>query len=596
MKKNEFEILYYLLNHEPITQRAWADKLQISLGSVNKLMNRLKEAGYVGGDGRVTISGKAALKPYKVDNAVIMAAGMSSRFAPLSFEKPKGLLRVKGDILIERQIEQLLEAGIKDIIVVIGYRKEMFFYLEEKYGVKLVVNEDYYKYNNPSTLLKVKESIGNTYICSSDDYFTENVFEPYVYDSYYAVKYADGPTDEYCVSFDGADRINKVVIGGKDRWYMLGHVYFSKDFSRKFLSVLECEYQEEENRKLLWEQIYMKHIKELDMYVRRYEETDIFEFDSLDELRFFDPHYVSNTDSKIIKNICDYFECDEHEIHDIVPLKQGMTNLSFRFTLRDRKYVYRHPGVGTEEYINRKSEEVSMQVAKQLHLDDTFLYMDKEEGWKISSYLENARTLDYHNDEDVSQALGLMRTLHQYPGRSEYVFELQEKIEEFVRLLRQDGRGMFEDFNWLYEKIQVVYELVRQDAVPTCICHGDCFEPNFLVDEGGKMYLIDWEYSGTADAGVDLGTFICCSDYSYEEALSILRKYYESPDMTELQLRHALGYVALASFYWFVWAIYQECNGNVVGEYLLIWYKYSKKYAQKVIELYKEEADGTSIN
>ena len=48
-------------------------------------------------------------------NAIIMAAGMSSRFAPLSYEIPKGLLKVKNEVLIERQIKQLQEKGINDI-------------------------------------------------------------------------------------------------------------------------------------------------------------------------------------------------------------------------------------------------------------------------------------------------------------------------------------------------------------------------------------------------------------------------------------------------------------------------------------------------
>ena len=72
-----------------------------------------------------------------------MAAGTSSRFAPLSYEKPKGLLRVKGEVLIERQIRQLQEAGIYDITIVVGYKSEQFHYLEDKYGVTLVYNEDY---------------------------------------------------------------------------------------------------------------------------------------------------------------------------------------------------------------------------------------------------------------------------------------------------------------------------------------------------------------------------------------------------------------------------------------------------------------------
>ena len=54
---------------------------------------------------------------YGVDNAVIMAAGTSSRFAPLSFEKHKALIEVRGEVLIERQIRQLREVGIKDIYI-----------------------------------------------------------------------------------------------------------------------------------------------------------------------------------------------------------------------------------------------------------------------------------------------------------------------------------------------------------------------------------------------------------------------------------------------------------------------------------------------
>ena len=105
-----------------------------------------------------------------------MAAGTSTRFAPLSYEKPKGLLEVKGEVLIERQIRQLHEAGIHDITVVVGYRSEMFRYLEEKLNVRLVMNEDYSIYNNTSSIIRVLDQLADTYICSSDNYFPDNVF------------------------------------------------------------------------------------------------------------------------------------------------------------------------------------------------------------------------------------------------------------------------------------------------------------------------------------------------------------------------------------------------------------------------------------
>src|SRR5699024_886744 len=133
----------------------------------------------------------------KVTNAIIMAAGMSSRFAPLSYDKPKGLLKVKGEILIERQIEQLKEKNINDnIIIVTGYRHKEFEYLSEKYDVSIVYNEDYYRYNNTSSLMLVLDQFKNTYVCSSDNYFEQNLFNEKEDNSYYCVQHADNVKDE----------------------------------------------------------------------------------------------------------------------------------------------------------------------------------------------------------------------------------------------------------------------------------------------------------------------------------------------------------------------------------------------------------------
>ena len=141
-----------------------------------------------------------------------MAAGMSTRFAPISYERPKGVLRVRGEVLIERQIRQLREVGITDITVVVGYMKEQFFYLEDLLGVKIRTSEVYASRNNHSTLMVVREQLGNTYVCSSDDYFTENPFDLYVYRSYYAAEYHEGPTEEYCLKVGSLKRIVGVMI------------------------------------------------------------------------------------------------------------------------------------------------------------------------------------------------------------------------------------------------------------------------------------------------------------------------------------------------------------------------------------------------
>ena len=158
---------------------------------------------------------------YKVDNAIIIAAGFSSRFAPLSYEVPKALIPVKGEVLIERQIRQLREAGIEEIIVVVGYMKEKFEYLKEKFNVIIIENKEYSVRNNHSTIYAAKEYIRNSYICSADNYFTINPFEEYVSDAYYAAVYTEDNTNEWCLETDSDDWITDVTIGGNKSWYML---------------------------------------------------------------------------------------------------------------------------------------------------------------------------------------------------------------------------------------------------------------------------------------------------------------------------------------------------------------------------------------
>lgn len=289
----------------------------------------------------------------KVENAIIMAAGISCRFVPLCYELPKGLLRVRGEILIERQIEQLKNAGIEDITVVVGYMKEKFYYLKEKYGVRIVANEDYNRYNNTSTLMRVLDRISSTYICSCDNYFAENVFKNEEEHAYYSAVYAEGPTNEWCLTLDGSERITDVAVRGKDAWYMLGHAYFSPEFSKKFKQILVEEYKSEEIRKSLWEEVYRRHVDELELYVRKYEAGSIFEFDSLEELRVFDKKYCVDSGSSVMNALKTILKCEEGEIRDLERMEGDLTDQSFAFSCRGERYVYRYSGEGTWELLAR---------------------------------------------------------------------------------------------------------------------------------------------------------------------------------------------------------------------------------------------------
>ena len=182
-------------------------------------------------NGKITQRGKEYLKEHVVENAVILAAGVSSRFVPLCFEKPKGLLEVKGEVLIERQIRQLMEAGITKIYIVVGFMKEKFSYLEEKFGVKLIETMDYRIRNNHASVWAAKDVLGNTVISSSDLYFNKNIFPKYAYDAFYCSVYKEGETQERGIATDIYDRITETYYGARDTWVTLGYAFFDKRFS-----------------------------------------------------------------------------------------------------------------------------------------------------------------------------------------------------------------------------------------------------------------------------------------------------------------------------------------------------------------------------
>ena len=277
----------------------------------------------------------------KVDNAIIMAAGTSSRFAPLSYEKHKAMTEVKGEILIERQIEQLKKAYVPEIYIVTGYKAEQFEYLVDKYGVKLIHNPDYLARNNNSSIWAAKAFLKNSYICSADNYFDSNPFEAEVNGAYYAAEYADGHTAEWCLTEDKDGLIDSVTIGGENAWYMLGHTFWSEEFSSQFCAILETEYELPETVDKLWEKIYMEHLDVLKMRIRKYAPGVIYEFDTMDELREFDTSYVSDTRSTIIKSIAAQIGTTEDQILHIRALKSNTTAAAgFEFDCGANHYSY----------------------------------------------------------------------------------------------------------------------------------------------------------------------------------------------------------------------------------------------------------------
>lgn len=583
----QFDVLLALCKKRTSTQRELAKAAGISLGLANKTCRELRERNLID-DAGVTEAGAAALAPYRVRNAVVLAAGAATRLAPLSFEKPKAMFEVRGQVLIERLVAQLHDAGVEHVVVVVGHMKEAFFYLREKCGVEIVVNPDYATRGNHASLYAAKDALRQgAYVCSSDQYYSTNPFEAYEYGSVLCLDRKAARTNDMAVSCNAKGFVTAVRRDTGDQWCMRGPVHMDAASAQRMIALIGEGYDAPEMVPLHWDEVYATHCGEFDFRVRRLAPHVLHEFNSMSDLCAFDRDFLTNVDSSILDNICATLDCEREDIVRVRPVKEGLTNLSVLFACKGRQYVYRHPGTGTDEIVNRQAEAHSLAVAKRLGLDGTFVYEDPEQGWKISTFVQGCVGFDYRNPDHVKRALSLVRRLHESGERSPWQFDFYDEACKVEALLREAGYPLPNDFAVLSKTVGELAAYVRAEAGPPVLCHNDFYGPNLLVKDDA-MHLIDWEYSAMGDYACDIGNFIAQgSGYSLEDAARVVDMYFGRA-ATEAELLHCMGATAIVGYYWYVWAIYKESQGNAMSEWLYAWYCAAKEFSAYALPLYKE--------
>lgn len=582
MNKEEFYVLNSLYDGSLGRASNLSEIESVRITGNQSVYNQLEELGMIR-NSRLTEEGMHALEPYRVNNAVILAAGASTRFIPLSLEQPKGLFEVKGEKLIERQIQQLQEAGIKNITVVIGYKKEMFYYLEDKYGVKFIINDTFNIKNNIESLYLAREELKNTYVCVSDSYFVENPFHQFEYQTFNAGISVKKEMNEIYADTDSDGRIIAMEKGRSQGQILLGHAFWRKDFSDAFVALAEADREVGKYNNEFWERLVKDYLNELPpMYFKEYTASSIFEFDYFEELREFDVQYLGYTHSEIIRNIKLIFRCDEEDIVDFRNVSEGMTNTSFIFKINGVDYIYRHPGDGTESIINRKNEKTSLIKAKEIGIDPTYIYADVNEGWKISVFVPQFREPDYTSFEDSKKVLEVLRKLHRSDVKVDYGMEPWKDAGDMEALLLSKDPECFRRYENLKKKIGTVYERTLGDGIQKCFCHGDTYKPNWMFKPDGEVILIDWEYSGYSDPGIDVGYYIVDAMYEFDEAERFIKEYLQE-NYNETTKFHFMAYTAIIAYYWFVWAMYRESCGAVMGEALENWRIMAEKYVDYLL-------------
>lgn len=575
MNKFDFDILFSLAEDGYTGQRKLAERCGYSLGTVNSSMKQLRSEGYLDQAFGLTDQALSVLEASRPERAVLLAAGFGMRMVPINMEVPKGLVEVKGQPLIERLICQLHEAGVREIYVVVGFMKERFEYLMDTYGVKLIVNAEYAGRNNLHSLALARKYLRNAYVVPCDLWCKNNPFRKYEPYTWYMVSDAEKMGSHVKVNRrQELDLTSKGCAGN----VMLGIAYFQGDDSKLLQNRLEQMDRDAAWNEAFWEEaVFQKN--GMAIHARVVQSSDVIEVNTYEQLRNLDEG-SDQLKTEAIGAIMQALNAGSQEITDITVLKKGMTNRSFRFSCRDKQYIMRIPGEGTDQLINRQEEAAVYHAIDGYGLCDDIAYIDPGNGYKITAYLDHARVCDPENPEDVQKCMTKLRHFHELGLKVEHRFDVFRQIE-FYESLWNGEPSVYRDYEKTKDQVLALQPYIDAHKGKEVLTHIDAVPDNFLFVPDGQgsedLRLIDWEYAGMQDPHVDIAMFCIYAMYDREQVEKLIDAYFTEgcPEETRIKI---YCYIAACGLLWSNWCEYKRSLGVEFGEYSLRQYRFAKEY------------------
>jgi len=577
MNKQEEDILLSLYDEPFINQRILSEITGHSLGIVNKSIKSLIKSGYLDDDIRLTIKARESIKKKAPKNAIILAAGFGMRMVPINLETPKALLEINGEALIERTIKQLREVGVKNIYIVVGFLKERFEYLIDEYGVELIVNEEYATKNNLHSLALVADKITNTYIIPGDVWCDRNPFRKNELYSWYMV--SDLVDDESDV------RVNRkmelvTVWEKKGGNSMIGISYLVGEQAEIVKMRINALTNNKRYDGSFWEEaLYEKN--RMIVSARVVHATDVIEINTYEQLRELDED-SNHLKSDAIAIITKALDVKASEITDITVLKKGMTNRSFLFTCKQKKYIMRIPGEGTDQLINRREEAQVYIAIDGKNICDEIVYINPDNGYKITEFLEGSRVCDPNNVDDLKMCMKKLKEFHALNLSVGHEFDIFKQIN-FYEKLWNGTSSVYKDYEKTKERVFKLRDYIEAHVEKKCLSHIDAVPDNFLFTESGDIRLIDWEYAGMQDPHVDIAMFCIYALYNKQQVDRLINIYFENKCDKETRLK-IYCYIAACGLLWSNWCEYKRSLGVEFGEYSLRQYRFAKDYYKYFME------------
>lgn len=589
MNNSKQDILNNLMNEPFINQRILAAQTGHSLGIVNRSIKELISEGYLDEEIRPTEKALREAKEKAPKNAIILAAGFGMRMVPINIETPKGLLEIKGERLIERTIRQLHEVGITEIYIVVGFMKEQYEYLIDEYGVDLIVAPDYTSKNNLHSLKTAADHLSNSYIIPCDIWCEKNPYSRNELYSWYMV--SDMVDDDSTVRVNRKQElvVQKEQAGGNA---MIGICYLLEAEAAIVRERLEELGRDSRYDGAFWEETLYRKDRMI-VTARVVHAADAVEINTYEQLREIDSD-SSQLQTDAIQVICEALGAQQDEVTNITVLKKGMTNRSFLFSCKDKKYIMRIPGEGTDQLINRRQEAAVYQTIAGRRICDEIAYINPENGYKITEYLEGARVCDAEKEEDLQKCMKKLREFHGQKLRVDHSFDLFGQME-YYESLWEGTPSAYKDYEKTKAHVLQLKDYIEANAGERVLTHIDAVPDNFLfVEENGKeeIRLIDWEYAGMQDPHVDIAMFCIYSLYKKEQVDHLIDLYFEGncDDRTRIKI---YCYIAVCGLLWSNWCEYKRKLGVEFGEYSLRQYRYAKDYYKIVQQELGEEEKET---
>ena len=293
-------------------------------------------------------------------------------------------------------------------------------------------------------------------------------------------------------------------------------------------------------------------------------------------------------DRNILAAAAEKLSAAADEIADITPLKKGLTNRSYLFSCREKRYILRVPGEGTDKLVDHAQEAAVYAAISGKGLCDDPIWLDPTTGCKLTVYRDGARTCS--DRLDVRSCMAKLRAFHAMRLQVEHTFDLFGQID-FYESLRNGTPSAYEDYAETKANVLRLRPYIEKTTEPFCLTHIDAVPDNFLISKNElgeeQIQMIDWEYAGMQDPHLDVAMFILYSGYDRRQADDLIDLYFQ--DNCDRQTRVKLYcYIAAGGLLWSNWCEYKKSLGVCFGAYARRQYQYAKEYSALALNEWKE--------